>query len=370
MMEKRFEPDFVLFAVTLILLGMGTIMVYSSSMHLAEQRFGSDSFFLVRHVVRVLLGFAVMFIVAKIDYHVWGRLSLPFLFLAVLLLIVVLIPSLPFTAGEVKGANRWLHWGPLTLQPSEVVKLALVIYLAHSLARRQHYMHAFRKGFLPSFVILCVVCGLILLQPDYGIAITLFTMGLILLFVGKAQIRHLVMLGLTTVPLLGVLIYLDPNRLKRILVISKWGSDVLGVEYQARQSLISLGSGGLWGLGLGQGRQKLLYLPDAHTDFVFSIIGEELGFLGTMVVMALFLVFLWRGIRAARSAPDLFGFFLAFGISFMVFSIGLIHVGVACAVLPTTGMPLPFISYGGSSILLTLTGVGILLNISKQSGVE
>ncbi|MFQ6091147.1 MAG: putative lipid II flippase FtsW [bacterium] len=368
MMEKRFEPDFVLFAVTLALLGIGTIMVYSASVPIAEKKFGSSSFFLWRHAVRVLLGLVVMFITARMDYHAWGKLSLPFLFVAFLLLVWLLVPGLPFTSEGIRGAKSWLKWRAFTLQPSEVAKLALVIYLADGLARRQHQVHRFAKGFLPPFVILCTGCGLILLQPDLGMAATISVIGMVLLFVGRAKMRHMVAVGLAMVSALGTLVYHSSYWWQKLVALLNPGLDPQGVGYHAGQSLISLGSGGLWGLGLGQGRQKLLYLPEAHTDFVFSVIGEELGFMGTMVVMALFLLLLWRGVRAARSAPDLFGFLLALGISFMIFGLALIHIGVVSAVLPTTGLPLPLVSYGGSSILLTLAGVGILLNISKQAG--
>lgn len=366
-MEKRFQPDLVLFTVTLILLGIGTIMVYSSSVPIAEKRFGSDSFFLERHVVRVLVGLVVLFILANIDYHRWGKLSLFLLAGGIGLLILLFIPGVPF-AVTVNNVRRWLQWGPITLQPSEVVKLALVMYMAHTLVKRQPIFNQFASGFFPPFLILCVICGLVILQPDFGMAAALMMIGLILLFVGKAKVRHLLLIGLGVVPCLGLFIYRAPYRLQRVLTFLDGNQDVQGMGYQAQQALISLGSGGLWGRGLGQGRQKLFYLPEAHTDFVFSIIGEELGFVGTLIVMVLFLLLLWRGIRAARRAPDLFGFLLAFGISFMIFSVGLIHIAVNCVLLPTTGMPLPFISYGGSSVLCTLAGIGILLNISTQAG--
>lgn len=357
----------ILFAVTLILLGIGTIMVYSSSVPIAERRFGSDSFFLVRHVVRVLVGLFVLFVLAKIDYHFWGKLSLPLLLGSICLLTLLFIPGFPY-ATTVNNVRRWLQLGPITLQPSEVVKLALIMFFAHTLAKRQPYFHRFTSGFMPPILILLVISGLIVLQPDFGMAATLMMLGLILLFVGQARLRHLLLVGVAVVPCLGLFIYRAPYRLQRIIAFLNGNQDAQGPGYQAQQALISLGSGGLWGRGLGQGKQKLFYLPEAHTDFVFSIIGEELGFVGTCIVMVLFLLLLWRGIRAARRAPDLFGFLLAFGISFMIFSVGFIHMSVNCVLLPTTGMPLPFISYGGSSILCTLAGIGILLNISKQAG--
>lgn len=368
MVERRFQPDFILFAVTLILLGIGTIMIYSASVPFAEERFGSTHFFLFRHVVRVLLGLMVMFVLIRVDYHIWEKLSLPFLFLAFALLVWLLIPNLPFTSEGIKGAKSWLRWGPFTLQPSEVAKLALVVYLADSLARRQLHLYSFTKGFLPPFIILGAACGLIIKQPDLGMAAIVVMIGMILLFVGRARLKHLAVVGTTLVSILALFVYRSPYWWGKIVAFLNPELDPRGICYHANQSLVSLGSGGLWGLGLGQGRQKLFYLPEAHTDFVFSVIGEELGFVGTMIVMMLFLVFLWRGLKIARSAPDLFGFLLGFGLTFMIFGQALIQIGVACAVLPTTGLPLPLVSYGGSSILVSLAGIGILLNISTQAG--
>ena len=366
--EKRFQPDFILFAVTLILLGLGTIMVYSASVPFAEVKFGSSHFFLFRHVVRVLLGFGVLLIMTRVDYHIWGKLSLPFLFVAVVLLVWVLIPSLPFTSEGIKGAKSWLRWGPFTLQPSEVAKLALVVYLADCLARRQYNLRSFTKGFLPPFLVLCVACGLTLKQPDFGMASIILIIGVTLLFVGKTRLQHLFAVVLAIASVLSLFVYHRPYWWQKIVAFVNPELDPKGISYHATQSLVSLGSGGLWGLGLGQGRQKLFYLPEAHTDFVFSVIGEELGFIGTMILMTLFFLFLWRGLKIARSAPDLFGFLLGFGLTFMIFGQALIQIGVACAVLPTTGLPLPLVSYGGSSILVSLAGIGMLLNISTQAG--
>ena len=366
-MDRRCQPDLILLAVTLMLLGIGTIMIYSSSVPIAEKRFGSDSFFLERHVIRALVGLVVMFILSSIDYHRWGRLSFALLLGSILLLILLFIPGFPY-AATVNNVKRWLQMGPVTIQPSEVVKLTLIIYFAHTLARRQHYVHQFASGFLPPVLILVMICGLILYQPDFGMAATLVVMGLVLLYIGKASLRQLLILGSAAVPCLAFYIYTAPYRLQRVQDFLAGNKDVQGIGYQAQQALIGLGSGGLWGRGLGEGKQKLFYLPEAHTDFVFSIIGEELGFVGTFIVMVLFLLVLWRGIRIAKRAPDLFGFLLAVGISFMIFSVSLLHIAVNCVLVPTTGMPLPFISYGGSSILCTLAGIGILLNISKQAG--
>jgi len=369
-MDKRSQPDFVLFAVTLVLLGIGAVMIYSASAPTAEARFGSSMFFFNRHVVRVLMGLGVMAAMTTIDYHLWSRKRILFFVMAgtVGLLLLLFIPGLPFTSGTIKGATRWLHLGPLTLQPSEVAKLAVVIYLANSLAKRQGYIDQFSRGVLPPFLVLCAFSGLVLLERDFKATATLFMIGITLLYIGRTKLKHLLLLGSTTMAALVLSVVMMPYRFQRVTDFLDSEKDVQGGAYQAWQSLIGLGSGGLWGVGLGQGRQKLQYLPEAHTDFIFSIIGEEFGFVGTIAVMALFLTLLWRGIRIAKSAPDLFGAYLAFGISFMIFSIGLVHIGVACNVLPTTGMPLPFISYGGSSVLLCLAGIGILLNISRQPG--
>lgn len=358
--------DLVLLVVAIFLIGIGIVMVYSSSFALAEKDFGSSSFFLKRHLFRVILSLMVMWGMVRLDYRVLRKWAIPLLFLGVLLLLLVLIPKLSFHLGPIKGTRRWIKLAGLTLQPAELVKIALVVYLADSLARRQERLAQFREGLFPYLLILGTIFGLLVLQPDFGYAMVVLIITMTLLFVGKAPLRHLALSGAVILPLLYPLIFKVDYRKARVLAFLHPGQVAPDLSYQVKQSLLGLGSGGLWGVGLGQGVQKFFYLPEPHTDFVFAVIGEELGFVGALTILVLFLLLAWRGVKIARAAPDLFGFLLAVGITTIIFVHVLINVGVACNLLPTTGLPLPFISYGGSSLLSTSAGVGILLSVSKR----
>ena len=356
-MEQGPKIDTSLLLITLVLVGLGTVMVYSSSCVIAQVKFKDSSFFLERQILRALAGLAAMVVVARINYRVWTKGARIFLLLGLLLLLAVLVQKLIGVNG-VRGARRWLIGG--SFQPSEFVKLALVCYLADSLARKKNRLQEFRRGYVPYVLVLVLVLSLIVAQPDLGTALAIGTIAAIMLFIGGVKITHLLGTAFAVLPIFCIL-------------ISRVGYWWIRIEsflnrdsYQITQSLLGLGNGGLSGVGLGESKQKLFFLPDPHTDFVFSITGEELGFIGAAFVVLLFLLFARRGIRIAKAAPDLQGFFLAVGITVMISVYATLNIGVVTGVLPTTGLPLPFISYGGSSLFLTLTGMGMLLSISRQ----
>lgn len=355
----------VLFLLTFTLVGIGLVAIYSTSAIYAEEKYGDSAHFLKRQLLWMGLSFTFMMIAMMTKYELLKTLSKPLLFLSMFLLILVLLPQFGKEAG---GARRWLRLGGFSFQPSEMAKLALILYLAAYLTRKQDRVKEFWRGLVAPLLVLGIVVGLIFLQPDLGTGLLIGMVALILLFVAGVRIIYLAGLSLSALPALYFLILQAPYRVKRILAFLDPWKDPKGVGYQITQSFLALGSGGLFGDGLGQSRQKLFYLPAAHTDFIFSIIGEELGFVGTAAIVTLFLLFIWAGMRIAYRAPDLFGHLLAVGITVAIGLQAIINVGVATGSLPTKGIPLPFISFGGSSLLVNMVGVGLLLNIARHSG--
>jgi cell division protein FtsW len=351
----------IFFAVT-ALLGLGVVMVYSSSAVSAYVNYNDSYYFLKRQIVWATLGIVTMLFTMNIDYHVWRRLAKPVLVLTLVLLVLVLIPGL---GKVVNGARRWLGFGSVYLQPSEIAKLSMVLFSAASLTLYQDKITHFFKGLVPQLLMLLVVFGLILKEPDLGTALAIGGTVFVLLYTAGAKITHLVSLG--AIGLVGIIaaILAEPYRLKRLFAFSDPWADPLNSGYHIIQSLYALGSGGLFGVGLGRSREKFLYLPEPHTDFIFAILGEEFGFIGTITVILLFFLFAWRGFRVAMSAPDIFGSILAAGLTTMILVQALMNIAVVTASMPVTGIPLPFLSFGGSALIFTLAGVGILLNISK-----
>lgn len=355
------KSGYLLFLVTFILIGFGLVAIYSASAIFAEDKFGDSFFFLKRQLLWASLGLVAMLAAGRIKYELIKSLSKPLLFLTITLLILVLL-----FGREVGGAQRWLRVGGLSFQPSELGKLALLIYLANYLTRKQAWIKRFWQGFLPPLVVTGGMVGLIILQPDLGTGLFLGVISLILLFIAGARIIHLAGLTLSSLPVVYFLIMGVGYRYRRILTFLDPWQDASGAGYQIIQSFLALGSGGMTGRGLVWSRQKLFYLPASYTDFIFSIVGEELGLLGTTLIVILFLVFLWAGMRVACRAPDLFGYLLGVGITLTISLQAIINIGVATGSLPTKGIPLPFISYGGSSLLINMIGVGLLLNISRR----
>ncbi len=359
--------DFLLFFTVLGLLVFGIIMVYSASAVSAYVNFQDSYYFLKRQILWVFLGIAAMLIIANIDYHVWKNTAKPILIVTIVLLILVLIPGL---GKVVNGARRWLGFGSMYVQPSEMAKLGMVIFTAWLLTQRQDKIYSFAKGVMPSLAILMVVFGLILKEPDLGTALAISGTVFVMMFIAGAKVSQLLSLSLVGIGGIVVAILTEPYRLKRLLAFSNPWADPLDTGYHIIQSLYAIGSGGLFGVGLGRSREKFLYLPEPHTDFIFAILAEELGFIGTVTIVILFFLFAWRGFKVAISAPDIFGSILAAGITSMIVVQALMNIAVVTASMPVTGIPLPFISFGGSALLFTLAGVGILLNISRYIALK
>lgn len=368
MVGRPKSPDFIIFFAVMALLAIGVIMVYSSSAVSAYVNFSDSYYFLKRQLIWVSLGFLAMLFTMSLDYHVWRTLAKPIMLGTLILLLLVLIPGV---GKVVNGARRWIGFGSFgAFQPSEIAKLSMTLFCADSLSRYQDRINSFFKGLMPHLVMLAIIFGLILKEPDLGTALVIGGTVFILLFSAGAKISHLVSLGVTGIAGIIVAIIVEPYRLRRLLAFSDPWSDPLNTGYHIIQSLYAIGSGGLFGVGLGRSREKFLYLPEPHTDFIFAILAEELGFIGTVTIVLLFFLFAWRGFKVAVSAPDIFGSMLAAGITSMIGLQALMNIAVVTASMPVTGIPLPFISFGGSALIFTLAGVGILLNISRYINLK
>ena len=303
-----------------------------------------------------------MFLVMSFDYRKLRRYSKPLLLISFLLLFAVLIPGL---GREVAGARRWFRFKFLSFQPSELANLAVIIYTADFIGRKGNIVTTFWKGFIPPVIILGLAVLFILAQPDLGTAVALGVVVMIMLFMAGLRLSYLLSLVLLSLPVLYILIFSVPYRRMRILAFLNPYLNPKGIGFQIIQSQIALGSGGLFGVGIGQSKQKLFYLPAAHTDFIFSIIGEELGLIGTAGIIVLFMIFIQQALKIIKNAPDKFGYFLSLGLVLMICFEAVINIGVSCGILPTKGLPLPFISYGGSSFIFDMISVGILMNIAR-----
>ena len=365
-MPRKMSPDYWLFLLVLALLGLGVVMVYSASAIIATDRFGDAHFFLKKQLFWAVLGLAVMWGVMAVDYRRWRPLVSPLLALAFVLLVLVLIP--PF-GQSINGTRRWLRWGPISVQPTELAKLVLVVYLADFLARRQAALGNLWRGVAPPLVVTGAVAALVLVQPDLGSAVAIVGVVLCMLFVAGARLAHLGLIGALAVPVAIAAVWVAPYRLRRVLTFMDPWADPRGAGFQIIQSYLALGGGGLLGRGLGESKQKLFYLPEPHTDFIFAILGEELGFAGAVLTVGLFGLLLWRGIRVGLRVADPFGALLAFGVTAYLATQAAVNLGVVVGLLPTKGLPLPFVSSGGSSLLVAMAGVGLLLNVSQRAEV-
>jgi cell division protein FtsW len=340
-------------------------MVFSSSAMMSEERYGSAYLFIQKQIIWDALGLVAMFVCLRLDYHRWQKWAYKLLGVSILALIAVLA-----VGPVIKGAQRWIHVGPLSFQPSEMAKLSLILVLATHLDRHKSQVKDYVRGFLPLVGAIGVVCGLIVLEPDLGSSVLLGGVGMVLLFLAGARWSHMMsVIGASILPLYFLLFHVAFRRRRLMVFLNPW-ADPQHAGYQITQSMIAFGSGGLWGKGLGGSTLKQLYLPDPHTDFIFPIIGEELGFVGAVALIVLFVYWGWRGWQTAKRAPDLFGQLLAAGLTSWVLLQAAINMGVSCGILPTKGLPLPFISFGGSSMVITMAAVGILLNVSAQCSWE
>ena len=364
-MFKGLSFDKLIFTITLVLIALGILMIYSSSAIRAQEKFGDSYFFLKRQLVWAFLGILIMIWMMSCDYRGWQRLAFPLFLLSLLFLTLVLIPQLGVKAN---GARRWLSVFGLSFQPAELAKISLVLFLSHLMAKKGSRVQEFTHGLLPLLAAAAMIILPILLQPNLGNVVVLLIVAMMIYFVGGVRISHLLLLGAGSMPLLFLVMMHFSHARSRLLTLIDPSRVPEGAKYQIKQSFYALGPGGLLGLGLGDGMQKLFYLPEPHTDFIFAIVGEEIGFLGTSLVVLLFGIILWRGTRIALQAPDPFGRFAAIGITILIVSQAAINVGMVIGLLPTTGLPLPLVSFGGSSLVLTLMGIGILLNISHHAG--
>ena len=361
-MARKLKPDWVLFVATLALVLLGSIMVFSSSSSLASESFGDPNYFSFRHLISVGLGLISMFVLMQVNYQGYRHPAMVFSLLSVVTFLLVFVYFLPTTANT----HRWIRFAGLSFQPAEIAKLAIVIFMAYFLEKQKDRVNDVRFTLIPIGLVTLVVCGLVYFQPDLGTAVSIAAVAGLMLFTAGLKLRWVVVAGMLSTTAFYFLAWNVPWRRERLLSFMDPWADPFGSGYQIIQSWTSLGSGGLAGVGLMEGQQKLGYLPEPHTDFIFAVVGEELGLIGTVVVLLLFGLFMWRGIRSSLMAPDLLGSYLALGITMMVALQAFFNMSVVLGLLPTKGIPLPFLSYGGSSFLITLAGVGILMNISQR----
>jgi cell division protein FtsW len=362
--KTRSSPDMIMLICTLALLAIGVVMVYSASAVLSYHDFGDWYYYLKRQLLFAVLGVITMIAVMNVEYTVWKRFAKIALITGFVLLVLVLIPGIGVVRG---GARSWLGISSFGIQPSEFMKMGMILFLAKMLSEDQSKITNFSKGLLPPLGVMGLAFGLIMLQPDLGTGAVLCGASLLIIYAAGARTAHLLGLGMIGVAGFVGMVAAAPYRLKRITGFLDPWSDPLGAGYQIIQSLYAIGPGGLVGMGLGASRQKYSYLPEPQTDFIFAIISEELGFIGGGLVLALFTLLVWRGMRTAITAPDTFGSLLAAGIVGMIAVQVIINIGVVIGMFPVTGITLPLISYGGSSLTLMLTSIGILLNISRYS---
>ncbi len=358
------EYDHLLMISALLLLGLGLVMVFSASGVLASDKYHDPAFFLKKQLIYAVVGVGLMLFIRRIPYQLYNRLVYLILLISLILLILVLIPGI---GVRIRSASRWIKFGPLVIQPSEFAKLAIIIFLAYSMARKQEKIRYFSIGFLPHIVVAGIFILLIEKEPDFGTAMALAGITFLMLFVGGTRLTHILLVILSASPLVVYVILKNKMRLERVVTFVDPWKYAQESGYQLVHSLYAIGSGGFWGLGIGKSREKLFYLPDSHTDFIFSILAEELGFLGVITVISLFVILIIRGLIISMRAQDNFGSYLAMGLTALIGLQAVINMAVVSGLMPTKGLSLPFLSYGGSSLLVNMIAIGILLNISSQS---
>lgn len=360
-MLKTADPWIILSA--LFLAGIGLVMVFSAGSALAGKRYLDTTYFFKNQMIHLLVALTVMTVLAVRDYQRLKALAYPALLVVLAALVLVFIPGVGHRAG---GAARWLKLGVFSVQPSEFAKLALVIYLAVNLSDRQHQIKSFTRVFLPCLGAAALLTLPVLLEPDLGMSITLVSLAMVMLFVAGSRVTYLAALAIAAFPALYFLVFKVSYRLDRLTAFLRPWEDPANTGFQIIHSFLAFGSGGFWGTGLGGSKQKLFYLPEPHTDFIFSVLGEELGLWGVFVVLSLFMVLIWRGIHTALEARDLFGTYLALGATMIIGLQAFVNTAVVMGLLPTKGLTLPFISYGGSSLVINFACVGILLSVATH----
>jgi cell division protein FtsW len=351
-----------LICVTMALVAFGVVMVYGASSVFASRHYHNGHYYLIKQTIYAVIGLTLMLGLVKLDYHWYRRLTYP----ALLLGVVLLIAAAAGVGRRVGGAARWIQVGPVSIQPSEIVKLSLVLWLAYSLSKKNEWIRSFSIGFLPHVLMAGVLMVLCLAQPDFGSAVMIGVLTFVLLFTAGARLGYILGALLIALPLAYAVVATSEYRMRRMRAYLEPFKHRYDIGYQISESLMSFGAGGFSGVGLGDSRQKLFFLPEAHTDFISAIIGEELGFVGVAAVVFMFCVLVYRGLRIAVRAPDDYGTYIAAGITMFIGLQAFTNLSVAMGLLPTKGLGLPFISYGGSSLLVNCAAVGMLLNISTQ----
>jgi cell division protein FtsW len=362
-MARKLKSDKVLFIATLLLVCTGVVMVYSASAVIAMERHQQPYLFLFKQATFALVGLFLVPLVMRIDYRTYRQPAVIWTALAVVTMSLVAV----LFGRSINGATRWLGIGPLGVQPSELAKIAVIFFMAALLERRMDRIDELSYALLPIGIVVGGVVGLILAEPDLGTAVSVLMIAAIMIFSAGVSYRYVLGLFLASLPALYVLLMSSDYRRRRVTAFLNPWADPLGDGFQMIQSMIAVGTGGLFGRGLMAGVQKLFYLPEPHNDFIYSVIAEELGLLGATVLLACFCLVTWRGLRTALRAPDRFGAFLAIGLTAMVAFQAFFNISVVLGLLPTKGIPLPFVSYGGSSLLINLAGMGILLNVSQHA---
>lgn len=360
--------DKLLLAILLILLLFGLVMIASAGVAYSRTRFG-DSYFFFKHqlVYGIIPGLFALFIVQKINYNFWKKISFPLFLTSIVLLILVFVPGF---GSRIYGASRWLQLGPFSFQPSEMLKLSIILYLAAWLENRSERIRDFYEGLVPFLAIVGFVSFLLIKQPDMGTLGVVILISMSIFFISGAKISHIFFMAVAGMMSLFGLIKMESYRMDRLLVFLHPEMDPRGIGYQINQALLAIGSGGIFGLGLGNSIQKFNYLPEPVGDSIFAIIGEELGIVGVGFLVALFVLLVSRGLKIAMNAPDRFAKLAAVGISSWIICQAFINIAAICGLIPLTGIPLPFVSYGGTSIVFLMVGIGILLNISKYSAMH
>lgn len=356
----RKKPDYWLILITFLLLGFGLVMVFSTSYYIGLTDFNDTYYYFRKQLIFAGVGLLLFFFISNISYSFYRRHVAIILLACFLLLISVL-----FVADTINGAKRWIDIGITSFQPSEFVKLGIIIYTASIMIKKQPVMDQFKRSIIPPLTIIGLICILLVFEPHYSAVVIIFFTSFVIIFCAGAKLKHLLLVSFACLPILAAILFLADYRVDRLESVFNPWKDQNDTGYQLLQSLFAIGPGGLTGTGLGNSIQKLAYLPEAHTDFIFSIIGEELGFIGGTTVIILFILLIMRGMIISIQAPDLFGTLLGIGIVSLIAIETIFNLGVVTGLLPVTGVPLPFISYGGSALLIKCIEVGILLNISR-----
>ena len=362
-MARKLKSDRVLFITTILLVALSVVMVYSASAPVALERYGRASRFLITQAMWAALGIALLSVVMRIDYRCYREPVFIWTCLAAVSLALVGV----YFSAPINGARRWFGVGGIGVQPSELAKLVAIFFIAANLERRGSRIDDLPYAVLPVAIVVLGLVALILPEPDFGTAMTLLLIAAVMVFAAGLNYRYVVGLVLVALPVLYIVVMGSPYRRRRTLAFLNPWEDPLGDGFQIIQSIIAIGTGGVWGKGLMNGVQKLFYLPEPHTDFIYSVIAEELGLIGATAVVLCFCLVTWRGLRVALSAPDSFGAFLALGVTTMIAAQAFVNISVVLGLMPTKGLPLPLVSAGGSSLLINLVGVGILLNVSQHS---